>query len=59
MEQKRVFTIARGKRRERTIVGKDGQKHVLPATEKGKDGHFTDEGRYRRAIEKAVDENKK
>ena len=59
MGKKREFTIDRGGQWERTIVGKDGQKHVLPATEKGKDGHFPDEGRYRRAIEEAVDENEK
>ena len=59
MGQKREFTIDRGGRLERTIVGKDGQKHVRAATEKGKSRHFTDEGQYRRAIEKAVDENKK
>ena len=59
MGKKSEFTIDRGGRLERTIVGTDGQKHVLPATKKGKDGHFTDEGRYRRAIEKAGDENKR
>ena len=59
MGQKREFTIDRGGRLERTIVGKDGQTHVREAAEKGKSGHFTDEGQYRRAIEKAVDENKK
>ena len=59
MGKKYEFTIDRGGRLERTIVGKDNQTHVLPAAQKGKDGHFTNEGRYRRAIEKAVDENKK
>ena len=59
MGTKQEFTIDRGGRLERTIVGKDGQTHVLVATEKGKDGHFTDEGQYRRTIEKTVDENKK
>ena len=59
MGKKYEFTIDRGGRLERTIVGKDGQTHVPPTTEKGKDGHFTDEGQYRRAIEKAVDENKR
>ena len=59
MGQKREFTIDRGGRLERTIVGKDGRTHMLEATEKGKSRHFTDEGQYRRAIEKAVDENKK
>ncbi len=42
---------------ERTVVGKDGQTHVMEAEEKGKDGHFTDEGQYRRAIEQAAAEN--
>lgn len=58
MGTKREFTIQRGGRLERTIVGVDGQTHVLEATGHGKDGHFTDEGQYRRAIEKAVAENK-
>ena len=56
---KREFTINRGGRLERTIVGVDGQKHVLPAAKQGADGHFTDEGQYRRAIEQAVAENKR
>ena len=56
---KREFTINRSGRLERTIVGVDGQTHVLEATEQGKDGHFNDEGQYRRAIEQAVDENKR
>ncbi len=45
---------------ERTVVGIDGQKHVLDENivKQGKDGHFKDEGKYRRAIERAVDENK-
>ena len=59
MGKKYEFTIDRGKRRERTIVGRDGQTHGPTTTEKGKDGHFTDEGQYRRAIEKAIAENKK
>lgn len=59
MGTKREFTIQRpGGRLERTIVGVDGQTHVLEATEQGKDGHFTDEGQYRYAIERAVAENK-
>ena len=57
MGTKREFTIQRGGRLERTIVGVDGQTHVLEATKQGKDGHFTDEGQYRRAIEQAVAEN--
>ena len=60
MGTKRRFTIIRPDGRlERTIVGVDGQTHVLEATEHGKDGHFTDEGQYRRAIEHAVAENKR
>ena len=59
MGTKQEFTIDRGGRLERTIVGKNGQAHVRVATERGKDGHFTDEGQYRRAVEKAVDKNKK
>ena len=57
--QKREFSINRGGRLERTIVGVDGQTHVLPATKQGRDGHFTDEGQYRRAIEQAAAENAK
>lgn len=57
MGTKREFTIQRSGRLERTIVGVDGQTHVLLATQHGKDGHFTDEGQYRRAIERAVTEN--
>ena len=58
---KRDFTIQRrGQNQyERTIVGKDGQPHVMQADKKGKDGHFTDEGQYRRAIEQAVAQNKR
>ena len=43
---------------ELTIVGRTGQKQVNLAEIKGKDGHFTNEGQYRRAIEKAVKEGK-
>lgn len=58
MGTKREFTIQRGGRLERTIVGRTGRKHVEEAaTKHGKDGHFTDEGQYRRAIERAVAEN--
>lgn len=57
MGKKREFTINRRGQLERTIVGVDGQTHVLPATQQGKDGHFADEGQYRRAIEQAVAEN--
>lgn len=44
---------------ERTVVGKDGA--VQPSTlveAKGKDGHFTNEGQYRRAIESAAKSNR-
>ena len=54
---KRDFTIQRGNRMERTVVGKDGQEHRPSAARQGRDGHFTDEGLYRRAIEAAVREN--
>ena len=56
---KREFTLQRGDRMERTIVGKDGQKHVMDGNRPGWDGHFTDEGQYRRAIERAVAENQR
>ena len=59
MGQKKEFTIQRGDRMERTVVGKDGQKHVMDGQKRGKDGHFTDEGRYRRAVEQAVKENQR
>ena len=55
---KKDFTIQRGDRLERTVVGKDGQKHVMDAQQRGRHGHFTNEGQYRRAIEQAVTENK-
>ena len=58
MGTKQEFTIQRGRRLERTIVGKTGRKHVEDVDKHGKDGHFTDEGQYRRAIENAVAENK-
>ena len=57
MGTKREFTIQRGGRLERTIVGKTGRKHVEDVDKQGRDGHFTDEGQYRRAIERAVAEN--
>ena len=60
MARKRDFTIQRsGGRMERTVVGVDGQTHVMATDKKGRDGHFTDEGEYRRAIEQAVAENKR
>ena len=65
--ERREFTIDRGDGRgfERTVVGKDGKENgPYPARKnargeemKGRDGHFTDEGGYRRAIERAVKEN--
>lgn len=56
---KKDFTIKRRSQNqnERTVVGKDGHKHVMSSTKEGKDGHFTDEGQYRRAVEQAVAEN--
>ena len=67
-KKKREFTIDRGAGRgfERTIVGKDGKKHgPYPARKnvrgeemKGKDDHFTDNGKYQRAIKGAIRENK-
>lgn len=55
----RRFTINRGGRVERTVVGRTGQTHVDEVSNdtRGDDGHFTDEGEYRRAIERAVKEN--
>ena len=56
---KRDYTIQRGGRMERTVVGKDGHIHHPPAVRQGRDGHFTNEGEYRRAIERAVAENQR
>ena len=60
-KKKMEFTIDRGDGRdfERTIVGVTGQAHVdaVPRNKRGRDGHFTDEGEYHRAIERAVREN--
>lgn len=58
---KRDFTIQRrGQNQyERTVVGKDGQTHVMQSDKEGRSGHFTDEGRYRRAIEEAVAQNRR
>ena len=55
----RYLTIQRKGRDlfELTVVGKDGQEHKMEKDKKGKDGHFTDEGKYRRAIVRAVREN--
>ena len=57
MGQKKDFTIQRGNDIERTVVGVDGQTHVMAGHKHGKDGHFTSEGPYRRAIEEAVQAN--
>ena len=59
MGEKKDFTIQRGNRMERTVVGKDGQINHPPAVRQGKNGHFTDEGQYRRAIEQAVADNQR
>ena len=59
MGERKEFTIQRGDRIERTIVGIDGQTHVMDGTRPGRDGHFTDEGQYRRAIEQAAAENRR
>ena len=56
---KKDFTVQRGNRLERTVVGKDGQTHHPPALKHGRHRHFTDEGQYRRAIEQAVAENRR
>ena len=66
MGTRKDFTIQRPDgRMERTVVGKDGQVHSIPARQKpggewqvGKHGHFTDEGEYRRAIEQAAADNR-
>ena len=59
MGQKKDFTIQREDNVERTVVGIDGQTHVMPGQERGKDGHFTSEGPYRRAIEEAIKANRR
>lgn len=66
-KKKREFTIDRGDGRgfERTVVGKDGKKNgPYPARKnargedmEGRDGHFTDNGEYYRAIDEAVKAN--
>ncbi len=53
------FTINRNGRWERTVVGKTGRIHHPPAAAPGKDGHFTNEGEYRKAIDAAVSQNSK
>ena len=60
MARKMDFTIERPDGSvERAVVGIDGQVHHPPVAgnNRGRDGHFTDEGEYRRAIERAVKEN--
>lgn len=59
MPQKKDFTIQRqgNGNFERTVVGKGGRKHVMSADRPGRNGHFTDEGQYRRAIAQAVAQN--
>ena len=42
---------------ELTIVGVTGQTHTYRTGQIGEDDHFTDEGRYRHAIEDAVEKN--
>ena len=60
MGTKRHFSILRPDgSTEGMIVGRTGQKHLADPTKQGKDGHFNDEGQYRRAIEQAVAENKR
>ena len=58
---KKDFTIQRRghNQYERTVVGKDGQTHVMPTDREGRNGHFTDEGQYRRAIKQAVSQNRR
>ena len=43
---------------ELTTAGRNGLVHTHRSEKKGKDGHFTKEGEYRRAIEEAVRKNK-
>ncbi len=58
MGKKHDFTIQRGSRMERTVVGIDGQTHVYAnVVKQGKNGHYTDEGKYRQAIKQAVKKN--
>ncbi len=57
MGEKKSFSIDRNGKVERTTVGATGQKHVDTEGKQGRNGHFKDEGQYRRAIEKAVKDN--
>lgn len=55
---KRYVTIERGVGSyELTVIGTTGQTHIYDTNRKGRDGHFTDEGPYRRAVERWIDEN--
>ena len=55
---KRYVTVDRGAGLyELTVIGITGQTHLYDTDNKGRDGHFTDEGSYRRAIEKWVEQN--
>ena len=57
------FTIDRrdgsrsGGRYELTTVGRNGQTNTHRTDNEGRDGHFTDERQYRRAIDRAVEKN--
>ena len=59
MGERKYFTIQRDNHIEQTVVGIDGQTHVMAVTRHGRHGHFTDEGQYRRAIEQAAAENRR
>lgn len=64
MGTRKEFTINRSGDWERTVVGVDGQTHIVPVKTangthvQGEDGHFRHEGPYREAIEAAVERNK-
>ena len=59
MGPKKEFTIQRGNQIERTVMGVDDHAHVMAGPKRGEDGHFTSEGPYRRAIEAAVEANRR
>ena len=52
--KRRDYTIQRGSRIERAAVGIEGKTYDF---KQGKDGHYTNEGQHRRAIEHAVAES--